>query len=139
MHLRDTFAAHVAAALATRVERPERIAIRAYEIAEAMLLERARRGHGDVEGEGGYEAEEFAELDRLASEGYFNTPTSLLDEPMPMSEREDVDPAWADLASESPAHEADPKWGPLFDAVAKPGLKRTAPPATVDELLRKKA
>lgn len=138
MHLRDTFAAHVAAALAARIDRPEHIAVRAYDIAEALVLERARRGHGDVDGEGAYEPEEFAALERAAAEARW-TGAALLDEPMPMSERdEEVDPAWADLAAESPQGEPDPKWGPLFETTKKPGLKRTTPPA-VEDLLRKKA
>jgi hypothetical protein len=47
MHLRDQFAAHCAAALAGAFSDPAQIARRAYDMAEALLAERARRIEAD--------------------------------------------------------------------------------------------
>jgi hypothetical protein len=123
MQLRDFFAAHFAAALAHRVDRPETIAARAYQLADALVEERAknRGAFGDALEEADIDPY-FAEQDR-----FFHA-EGLLDEPAPISEREDeLSPALFDRDID-PTWEAEPKWEepPRSE---RPGLARTAPAA----------
>ena len=118
MELRDYFAAHMAAALAHKMERPETIAARAYDLADALARERVRRP-----------AAEMLADDELPPEAYFEDDArffqpGLLDEPAPMTERDDD--AWLELA-DGAAWAADAK--PIVDVRAsdRPGLARTAP------------
>lgn len=143
MRLLDFFAAQVGAALASRAESeetPQRIARRAYEIAEAMLRERAIRGHGDADGEGALEVEELERV-MSAEEVRFYESAQLLDEPAPL-EDEDLDPHWQSIEND-PAWEAEPKWGPAFSSERRdserPGLARTSPVPAIDGGIRRKA
>ena len=138
--LRDIFAAHVAASLATRVDTSRAIAEKAYDLADALLHERARRTDSDAEtamreATDAQPAPEPAWLDfELGLRGL-----ALLDEPTPVSERGDEpDARWIERESRDPAS-YDPRWdrGPLVaqDEVrpsSRPGLARTAP-VTVGE------
>lgn len=126
MDLKDLFAAHVAAALAHRVERSDIIASRAYDLAEAMLRERARRAPvEDVLAEPDL-VDAFE--DGVPNEEFFAAP-GLLDEPAPWSDREgmELDPAWLDRDND-PRWEADPKWSAPAGAVVRPGLAKATRP-----------
>ena len=117
--LRDLFAMHFAAAL-VRQERysMEFIAGRAYDLADAMLAERERRL--DVE-----EAEIEPHAERFSAGG-------LLDEPMPLFERDDLDPSWLEPPYD-PAWDVE-KWridSARSDADVRPGLARTYAPDDV--------
>ncbi len=146
MRLLDLFAAQVGAALASRSESATRetsqqIARRAYDVAEAMLRERAIRGYGDAEGEGALEAEELERTMSPEEVRFYDSAEHLLDEPAPL-EDEDLDPHWQSLADD-PTWEADPKWGPPFSSEKRdserPGLARTTPAPVIDGGLRRKA
>jgi hypothetical protein len=138
LSLRDLFAAHIAASLATRVDTAEAIAGRSYDLAEAMLRERARRGRDSGPAIAGDElltltsdaagaAAEPSWLDfELGARG-----GALLDEPAPVSERDDEpDPRWLDREERDPTS-YDPRWDaePVVvpPASARPGLARTGP------------
>ena len=82
MDLRDYFAAHVAAALAHRMERPEGIASRAYDMADALVRERVRRPAAPSAW--GDELPPEAFMDDDDARGYARS--GLLDEPAPISE-----------------------------------------------------
>jgi hypothetical protein len=127
MELRDFFAAHLAAALAHRVERPEAIAARAYELADALVAERAKRyGAWDGPLEEGDVDPYFA-----AQDSFFHA-EGLLDEPAPLSERdEELSPALFDRDID-PGWEAEPKWEepPRSE---RPGLARTTPVTAVPQ------
>jgi hypothetical protein len=113
--LRDRFAVHFAAALVDAFPEADEIARRAYDLAEAMLAERARRIDRDEES-------------ALVEEG--NAAIALLDEAMPWMEDEEIDleppydPSW-DLDERRFA--ASPSRPP------GPGLARTQPPAEGEE------
>jgi hypothetical protein len=117
MDLRDRFAVHFAAALADVFPEPEEIARRAYDLAEALLRERAHRIDHD---------EQAALLDE------HRAATILLDEPMPELDEEELDleppydPSWdlEDRLASEPAHASRPPG---------PGLARTAPEAAETE------
>ncbi len=115
MDLRDRFAVHLAAALVGAFPEPEQIARRAYDLAEAMLAERARRVDRD-------------EQAALVQEG--NAAFALLDEVIPMIDEDELDleppydPSW-DLDERRFA--ASPSRPP------GPGLARTAPAAETEE------
>jgi hypothetical protein len=147
VHLRDHFAGLFASALSARIERPDDLAKKAYDLADAMLRERMRRGLGDLDGEGAWEPEELYRVVTDEEEAFHARPSepapwALLDEPAPMSE--ELDPRWEDLRND-PAYEAEPKWGPSISAVRResdrPGLARTVPSneQPLDGGLRKKA
>lgn len=128
MDLRDRFAAHFAAALVDAFTDAGQLARRAYDLAEAMLDERARRRDA---------AEAAQPAHHLA----------LLDEPEPMLEPDpgfddDVDPRWMDPPYD-PSWDLEARWSaepspqassprpPSHDAsyrpVPGPGLARTQP------------
>lgn len=142
MDLKDLFAAHVAAALAHRIDRPDVIATRAYDLADAMVRERARRAPASEAGTMGSPIPYDAFDDGMPDEDYFRFTSGLLDEPAPMSDREgmELDPSWMDHENE-PSWEVEPKWGPsAADTPSeRPGLKRTTPVLEVDEKKRRPA
>lgn len=138
MDLKDLFAAHVAAALAHRIERTDVIATRAYDLADAMLRERGRRARSLEDEDGSLDASERADDDSMPGDEFFRPFHGLLDEPAPVSEREglEVDPAWLDRDND-PRWEAE-KWLDVSSPAAgpsseKPGLKRTVPGASESE------
>ncbi|NUP11444.1 MAG: hypothetical protein HOW73_35815 [Polyangiaceae bacterium] len=135
MDLKDLFAAHVAAALASRVERPDVIASRAYDLAEALLRERARRSpDADDELVAADPAEDLD--DGMPDESFFQT-QGLLDEPAPFSDREGMElpPSW--LERDDPKWEVEPKWSaPVSE---RPGLRRTTPIQAEEEKKRRPA
>lgn len=135
MHLKDYFAAHFAAALADRIERPDAIAARAYELAEAMLRE---RGFREREQDQAFLDHAYREQDEPEETVYFESP-GLLDEPAPLSESEgfEVDPAWLDRDID-PRWELEPRWQPAA-IVERPGLARTTPVIAEPEKTRKPA
>lgn len=123
MDLRDRFAAHFAAALVDAFPEADEIARRAYDLAEAMLRERARR----IDRE-----EELALVEaRHAS--------PLLDEPMPELEEDEIDfeppydPTW-DLDDRPVAMGGDPR-SPAASSSRPPGpgLARTQAPSADEE------
>jgi hypothetical protein len=128
MDLRDYFAAHVAASLADRMERPEGIAARAYDLADALMKERVRRP-----------ASQSMWSDELPPEAFMGDDargfarTGLLDEPAPISER--------DLDLSVLEHDAPAEWDakPIVDVRAseRPGLARTVATPTDDGKLKK--
>lgn len=105
MDLRDRFAASLAAALVDAFSEPDEIARRAYELAEAMIRERARRIDHD--------------------EARHSAP-ALLDAPMPDLEEDErdfeppYDPTWDLDERPLPATQSRPPG---------PGLARTQPEA----------
>jgi hypothetical protein len=112
MDLRDRFAAHFAAALVDAFPEADEIARRAYDLAEAMLRERARRIDHD---------EEMALLEARHA-------PPLLDEPMPEEDELDLEPPY------------DPSWDlderPRAASPSRPpgpGLARTQPPQVEEE------
>lgn len=111
MDLRDRFAARFAAVLVDAFPEAEEIARRAYDLAEAMLAERARRIDLD-------EQRALAEVPHAA-------PQPLLDEPMEAYEDEPpYDPSW----------DLDARWSaePISSRPG-PGLARTQPPAPEED------
>jgi hypothetical protein len=139
MDLKDLFAAHVAAALAHRIERPDVIATRAYDLADAMLRERARRSpSNDEEMLRGAPLDAFD--DGVPDDEFFRFTAGLLDEPAPLSDREamELDPSWLDREND-PQWEVEPKWSPSETPVERPGLKRTTPVLEADEKKRRPA
>lgn len=152
MRLVDFFAAQVGASLAAREdgasrETAQRIARRAYDIADAMLRERSIRGLGDPDG--AFEPEELERVLDPEEVSFYESEElrffdggaqGLLDEPAPLDEEEELDPHWQSLADDP---ELEPKWGPPFSTERRdsdrPGLARTSPLPALDGGLRKKA
>ena len=112
MDLRDQLAMHFAAALVDAFPNPEEIARRAYDLAEAMLSERARR----IDAE---EARAIMMESRDESLGA-PPPESLYDE--------DMEPLWLEPAYD-PSWDIDPRWSA---EPARPGLARTQPEIATD-------
>jgi hypothetical protein len=119
MDLRDRFAAHFAAALVDAFADPGQVARRAYDLAEAMLTERARRVDTD-------------ESRAIAQEPPRFHP-ALLDEPEPILDPDpgyddDLDPSWLEPPYD-PSWDLETRW--TADAAASrppgPGLARTQP------------
>jgi hypothetical protein len=119
MDLRDRFAVHFAAALVdalTNSADSGQIARRAYDLAEAMLVERARR----------IDAEEGS---AIALE-----PRRLLDEPvleLDPGYDDDLDPSWLEPPYD-PSWDVETRWSaPEGDGAPRqgPGLARTTPEA----------
>lgn len=139
LSLRDLFAAHVAASLATRVDTADAIAAKSYDLADALLRERRRRPAEASRAIAALEEElddEPSWLDfELAARG-----SALLDEPAPVSERdEEPDARWIAREDRDPSS-YDPRWdaAPVVTpdgapgagpASVRPGLARTAPSA----------
>jgi hypothetical protein len=127
--LRDLFAAHVAASLATRVDTADAIAAKSYDLAEALLRERSKRQETEVRLPLAYQGavdDEPSWLDfELGARG-----SALLDEPAPVSERDDEpDARWLEREERDP-NSYDPRWEatPVVTAPSvRPGLARTAP------------
>ncbi len=120
MELRDRFAAHFAAALVDAFTDASQIARRAYDLAEAMMLERAHRI--DAEEESAIAAEPLH-----ASPLYHH---ALLDEPEPMIEPDpgyddDLDPSWLEPPYD-PSWDLETRWT-ADPAPQGPGLARTVP------------
>jgi hypothetical protein len=127
VELRDRFAAHFAAALVDAFPDAEAIARRAYDLAEAMLAERARR----------MDAEEVEAMARELRHAALLDEPALLEpepgwdeEPDPRWLEPPYDPSW-DLEarwSEEPRQGALPSRPPGPDSErARPGLARTQP------------
>lgn len=122
MDLRDRFAAHVAASLAPVIADAGELARRAYDVAEALIAERARRIDDDEE----------AAVARRASEPPEPVPFHgvLLDEPMPgYDPDEEADPSWMEPPYD-PSWDLDAHWPAEGSAPARtqgPGLARTQP------------
>lgn len=140
--LRDRFAAQIAAALVRRTENPEEIARRAYDIADALMLERdRRRDHLAPETLAALEAlpEPLRELDQRFDAVH------LLDDPAPPPERDDDELHELMARAEDAAfaqHDQDPPWRAMFSSEGeplgadpeagapgstRPGLRRTTP------------
>jgi len=126
MDLRDRFAAHFAAALVDAFTDAGQVARRAYDLAEAMLEERARRFDAG-EGEPAH-----ASISVPARPAPY---LALLDEPEPMDPDpgvdDDVDPRWLDPPYD-PSWDLEARWSaePSPEAGASrpgPGLARTQP------------
>jgi hypothetical protein len=120
MNLRDHFAARFAAALVDAFPEPERIARRAYDLAEAMLAERARRI--DADERRAIEAEQGAD-DSEAPPHSFGP---LLDEPHPLFDRDED----LDLSS------AEPHYDPSWDAELLRDERRSYPPDSASDSSR---
>jgi hypothetical protein len=117
MDLRDRFAVHFAAALVDAFPANAELARRAYDLADALMAERARR----IDAEEAQAVEGAVETERLASSH------ALLDEPAPLLEPdagwdEDADPRLL----EAPY---DPSWDldDRRELRPGPGLARTQP------------
>jgi hypothetical protein len=132
MDLRDHFAVHIAAALVDAFRDPEHIARHAYDLADAMIAERARR----IDAAEGRAIAMEPELDAQSAPP-FEHHTALLDRPEPILESdEELDPSWleppydptwdADLRREETPHRSDaaPAVG---EHQTRPGLSRTQP------------
>ena len=133
MDLRDEFAIHFAAALTRALVDPERIARRAYDLAEALLLERARRVDADetaaIAGERPL-SRRFTALESSPMAGASEVYDGLLDPPAEMIEEDDVPPGLA--AEGEPSGEIEPRWAREGERAAaserpRPGLARTQP------------
>lgn len=124
MDLRDRFAAHVAAALAATLADPGELARRAYDVAEAMIAERARRIDAD---EARAISGDVARSWRPPAEPSFHG--ALLDEPIGYDE--ELDPSW-DEPPYDPSWDVEERWSAEAPAQASsrppgPGLARTGP------------
>lgn len=150
MDLKDAFAVHFAAALAQRIERSDVIASRAYDLADALLRERARRTtDADLQDHSLADLSGADDMD-MPDEEFFRSSAGLLDEPAPWSDREglELDASWLDRDND-PKWEVEPKlaFATSKDSrtqsdksvLDKPGLARTAPPAIVDDQKRRPA
>ncbi len=144
MDLRDRFAAHFAAALVDAFADPDTVARRAYDLAEAMMLERAQRTSGDERL--AIEAEpHLASLPPAAPLHH----AALLDEPEPPYELDpayddDLDPRWLDPPYD-PAWDIETRWNaepsprastsppPPQAQPQGPGLARTRPEEPQEE------
>jgi hypothetical protein len=123
MDLRDRFAAHFASALVAAFADAGQVARRAYDLAEAMMAERARR----------LDDEEGSAIVFEARSGSVPAPpfyhAALLDEPEPMLESDpgyddDLNPAWLEPPYD-PSWDLETRWSQDL----RPGLARTQPEA----------
>jgi len=130
MDLRDRFAVHFAAALVDVFPDADEIARRAYDLADALLAERARRIDAD---------EARAALPEPRAPSIVAPPYhgALLDEPTPVLEPdpgwdEEPDPSWLEPPYD-PSWDLDVRWSGEASASASPsrppgpGLARTQP------------
>jgi hypothetical protein len=132
MDLRDRFAVHFAAALVDALADSGQIARRAYDLAEAMMVERARR----IDAE---EGSAIALEPRRASVPPVLRPLSaaLLDDPVMEPDPgydDDLDPAWLEPPYD-PSWDVETRWAaPEGEIAPRPGLARTMPePAAGEE------
>jgi hypothetical protein len=154
MDLRDRFAARFAAALLARADGVDTadgagIARRAYDLAEAMMLERSRRIDGDEQAAIVFEhglgdeapapvlfAYDAYDEDILADEPLWVAPphAGLLDEPEPMMETQADDdelPGWLEPTDDVRWEREAPEAEASSSRPPGPGLARTEPlPAT---------
>jgi hypothetical protein len=144
MDLRDRFAAHFAAALVDALAVPGEIARRAYDLAEAMMVERSRR----VSMEDEPMEDEPMEDERAAIQdephlAWLPPPApplyhpALLDEPEPPFDMDadyddELDPRWMEPPYD-PSWDLETRWSgeapSSQPAVQGPGLARTRPEA----------
>ena len=135
--LRDRFAAHFAAALVDAIAVPADVARRAYDLAEAMMVERARRSSPEDERAAIEEEPHLASLPRYHP--------ALLDEPEPPYELDaayddELDPRWLEPPYD-PSWDVETRWsgeGSPFapssgSPVQGPGLARTRPAEEEEE------
>jgi hypothetical protein len=123
MDLRDRFAVHFAAALVDALADNGQIARRAYDLAEAMMAERARR----IDAE---EGSAIAVEPRRVSTPPFPLPLAgaLLDEPILEPDPgydDDLDPAWLEPPYD-PSWDVETRWSG-GESAPRPGLARTTP------------
>jgi len=137
MDLRDRFAAHFAAALVDALSVPADIARHAYDLAEAMMVERARRAFAEDERAAIEEEPHLASLPPAAPPLYH---PALLDEPEPPYELDagygddELDPRWLEPPYD-PSWDIETRWNgdeapeaePSSPPVQGPGLARTRP------------
>ena len=129
MDLRDRFAAHFAATLVDAFADDDQIARRAYDLAEAMLAERARRIDADEEGAIVFEPRRASvaapSLAAVASE-LTEHHGALLDEPAPMFEPDLVrDDEYLDPSLLEPPY--DPSWDLDAHLIVSPGGDSSRP------------
>jgi hypothetical protein len=134
MDLRDRFAAHFASALVGAFADAGQIARRAYDLAEAMMVERARRVDDE---EGSAIVFEARRASVPAPPPFYHA--ALLDEPEPMLEPDpgyddDLNPAWLDPPYD-PSWDLETRW----TSEPRPGLARTQPDAAEDDGLKERA
>jgi hypothetical protein len=134
MDLRDRFAARFAASLVPTGADPAELARRAYDLAEAMLAERARR----------IDADEGRAIALEPRRGSLAPPgqEGLLDEPEPMFEPEEPpDPSWLEQPYD-PSWDLETRWSAEAPATPGsvhppgPGLARAVPDEEEDRRKR---
>lgn len=155
MDLKDAFAVHFAAALAQRIERADVVASRAYDLADALLRERARRVAAvDTDDVSLADLSGPDDVEEMPDDEFFRASAGLLDEPAPWSDAEGVelDASWLDRQND-PQWELEPKLAmdPIPAAPQdarpetapgasdKPGLARTAPQVVAPDQKRRPA
>jgi hypothetical protein len=120
MDLRDQFAAQFAAALVDAFADAGQVARRAYDLAEAMMVERARRMEGE----------------ERSTTVLPPVPRALLDEPVIEPDPgydDDVDPSWLEPPYD-PSWDLETRWtAEASPRAAGPGLARTTPGAAPAE------
>jgi hypothetical protein len=134
MDLRDRFAAHFASALVDAFADPGQVARRAYDLAEAMLSERARR----VDAEEGSAIALEPRRGSLPPQAFHpDFHGALLDDPVLEPDPgydDDLDPAWLEPPYD-PSWDLETRWSDEPPAPASPsrspgpGLARTQPEA----------
>ena len=124
MDLRDRFAAHFAAALVDALADSGQIAQRAYDLAEAMLIERARRVDAEEGSAAAHEPRRDSQRSRpsCALNPVPTAPSST--SPSPSSSRisaheEDLDPSWL-----------EPPYDPSFGIWRRAGKPEPSPLAS---------
>jgi hypothetical protein len=137
MDLRDRLAARFAASLVATVADPAELARRAYDLAEAMLAERARRIDAD-------EGRAIALEPRRPSLAppALDPHGRLLDEPEPMFEPEprydeEIDTSWIEQPYD-PSWDLEARW--IAEPASRPpgpGIARTRPDEAEDEAARR--
>jgi hypothetical protein len=140
MDLRDRFAAHFAAALVDALADSGQIARRAYDLAEAMMIERARRIDEEegsaIAGEPRRASASPGVAAAEAQPGLHSLPGALLDEPVlepDPGHDDDLDPSWLEPPYD-PSWDVETRWSTAAEreggesAPQKgPGLARTTP------------
>jgi hypothetical protein len=128
MDLRDQFAMHIATALVGALSDPEHIARRAYDVAEAMLAERARRIDAEERAAIAMEPRGESLTAPLPEEdgAFFGEPPAVLDEDEELEPP--YDPTW-DL--EVPRSGEAEREGSDSER-SRPGLARIRPPRVAE-------